>query len=142
MSSEVLARSKARIGTVLSGKWHLDGLLGVGGTAAVYAATHRNQKRAAIKILHPELSKEPSFVKRFLREGYVANSVKHTGVVGVLDDDTAEDGSTYIVMELLEGYTLERRSGPDPRRSRPCLRWAPRGAQARAGRPGARAAAR
>lgn len=109
MSSEVLARSKARIGTVLSGKWHLDGLLGVGGTAAVYAATHRNQKRAAIKILHPELSKEPSFVKRFLREGYVANSVKHTGVVGVLDDDTAEDGSTYIVMELLEGYTLERR---------------------------------
>ncbi len=37
-------------------KWHLDALLGVGGMAAVYAATHRNGKRGAVKMLHLELS--------------------------------------------------------------------------------------
>ncbi|HEY2370137.1 MAG TPA: hypothetical protein VGH87_27250, partial [Polyangiaceae bacterium] len=45
-----------RVGTTLRGKYTLSALLGVGGMAAVYAAVHRNQKRFAIKMLHPELS--------------------------------------------------------------------------------------
>ena len=44
-----------RIGTTLKGKWRVDALLGVGGMATVYAATHKNGKRVAVKILHPEL---------------------------------------------------------------------------------------
>ncbi|WP_394844445.1 serine/threonine protein kinase [Pendulispora brunnea] len=106
---ELVERSKARVGSVLRDKWRLDSLLGVGGSAAVYAATHRNGKRGAIKLLHPELSVQTDFVTRFLREGYVANKIEHPGAVSILDDDHTEDGTAFLVMELLEGYTLERR---------------------------------
>src|ERR1700759_638782 len=94
-------RARARVGTVLKAKWRLDELLGVGGMAAVYAATHRNGKRVAVKVLHPELSVNSNVRHRFKREGYVANSVRHRGAVSVDDDDTAEDGSAFLVMELL-----------------------------------------
>jgi serine/threonine-protein kinase len=77
--------------------------------ATVYAATHRNQKRVAIKMLHPEVSIDEQVKLRFTREGYVANTVGHPGVVSVLDDDVTEDGAAFLVMELLEGETLDRR---------------------------------
>jgi serine/threonine-protein kinase len=102
-------RAEARIGSIIKDKWQLDGLLGVGGMACVYAATHRNKKRAALKMLHRELSSDPAIRERFLREGYLANSVGHRGAVTVDDDDVAEDGSAFIVMELLDGETLEQR---------------------------------
>jgi serine/threonine-protein kinase len=104
---EVLTLARARIGTVLRGKYRLDRVLGVGGMAVVYAATHRNKKRFAIKMLHPELSMRENIRTRFLREGYVANSVGHPGAVAVLDDDVAEDGSAFVVMELLDGAPVD-----------------------------------
>jgi len=99
-------RARARVGATVDGKWHLDSLLGMGGMAAVYAGTHRNGTRAAIKILNPEIALNTNAKTRFLREGYVANKIGHDGVVLVLDDDEAPDGTVYIVMELLEGQTL------------------------------------
>ena len=102
-------RAEARIGSFIKDKWQLDRLLGVGGMACVYAATHRNKKRAALKMLHRELSSDPAIRERFLREGYLANSVGHRGAVAVDDDDVAEDGSAFIVMELLDGETLDQR---------------------------------
>jgi transposase InsO family protein len=53
---------------------------------AVYAATHRNQKQFAVKVLHPELSLRENIRARFLREGYAANSVRHAGRGGYLTD--------------------------------------------------------
>ena len=86
-------RSRARVGLVLRDKWKLESLIGIGGMAAVYAATHTNNgRRGAIKLLHPELSMNAEVRTRFLREGYAANKVEHPGTVAVLDDDTAEDG--------------------------------------------------
>ncbi len=102
-------RAEARIGSLIRDKWRLDRLLGVGGMACVYAATHRNKKRAAVKMLHREFSTDTAIRERFLREGYLANSVGHRGAVTVDDDDIAEDGTAYIVMELLDGETLEQR---------------------------------
>ncbi len=102
-------RAEARIGQLIKDKWRLDRLLGVGGMACVYAATHRNKKRAAVKMLHREFSTDTAIRERFLREGYLANSVGHRGAVTVDDDDVAEDGTAYIVMELLDGETLEQR---------------------------------
>ena len=102
-------RARARVGTVLKQKWHLDSLLGVGGMAAVYAATHRNKKRAAIKMLHPELSQDAAIRQRFLRETYVANSVGQQGAVAVDYDDVSDDGLAFLVMELLDGETIEQR---------------------------------
>jgi serine/threonine protein kinase len=88
----VTTRAHARVGRTLREKWRLDRLLGIGGMAAVYAGTHRNGSRGAIKMLHVELSLEPEIRARFLREGYVANAVGHPGAVRVIDDDVAEDG--------------------------------------------------
>ena len=112
---ELARRVQARIGTFLKGKYRIDSLLGVGGMAVVYAATHRNQAEFAIKILHPEVSLREDVRSRFLREGYTANSVKHPGVVQVVDDDVAEDGAAFLVMERLQGAgvdaLLERAGG-------------------------------
>ncbi len=105
----VVLRARGRVGQVLKEKWRLDVLLGVGGMAAVYAATHRNGSRVAVKVLHPQLNVGADVRTRFLREGYAANSVGHEGVVRVSDDDAAEDGSAFLVMELLDGETLEER---------------------------------
>jgi serine/threonine-protein kinase len=101
--------ARARIGTVMRAKWRLDRLLGVGGMGAVYAATHRNGKRVALKVLHPELSAHAEARARFVREGYVANAIEHRGVVSVLDDDVTDDGAAFLVMELLEGESLDAR---------------------------------
>ena len=87
----------------------------------LFAATHRNGSRAAVKILHRERSVVPEVRARFLREGYIANAVGHPGVVRVLDDDVDDDGSVFLVMELLEGSALHergRRVGRAPRRRR------------------------
>jgi serine/threonine-protein kinase len=97
----------ARVGTVVVGKYRLDRVLGIGGMAAVYAATHRNQAEFAVKMLHPDVSSRDDLRSRFLREGYIANSVKHPGAVRVVDDDVAEDGSAFLVMELLHGSSVE-----------------------------------
>lgn len=105
--AELLKRANSRLGSVLRGKYRLDRVLGVGGMASVYAVTHRNKKRFALKLLHPELSLRADIRTRFLREGYVANSVEHPGAVAILDDDVAEDGAAFLVMELLEGATVE-----------------------------------
>jgi hypothetical protein len=105
-----VVRARARVGSVLNDKYRLDRVLGVGGMAAVYSATHlRNASRIAVKLLHPEMAVDTNIRRRFLREGYAANSVEHPGTVRILDDDTAADGSVFLVMELLEGETLDHR---------------------------------
>ena len=111
--SVVLEIARARLGTNVRGKWTLDGLLGVGGMAAVYSATHRNGARVAIKMLHPMLAASSLVTERFVREGYVANKVEHPGVVRVIDDDVAEDGSAFLVMDLVLGRTLAERALDD-----------------------------
>jgi eukaryotic-like serine/threonine-protein kinase len=100
-------RALARVGSTLRrGKYVLEALLGIGAMGAVYAATHRNGMHVAIKILHQDLARVEDVRSRFLREGYIANLVQHQGLVRVLDDDIDDDGSTFLVMELLEGCTL------------------------------------
>ena len=103
----VRERAAARVGRTLRGKYTLHALLGVGGTAAVYEATHRNGMKVAVKVLHPEIAESPEARQRFLREGYIANRVAHPGVVRILDDDEDEDGTIFLAMELLAGRTLE-----------------------------------
>ena len=110
MTDPFAQTARMRIGQVLREKWRLDSLIGVGGMAAVFAATHRNGKRVAIKILHPQIAVDQTVEARFLREGYVANSIGHDGAVSVLDDDETDDGSVFLVMELLEGETLDARA--------------------------------
>jgi serine/threonine-protein kinase len=102
-------QARVRLGTTLNAKYRLDRLLGVGGMASVYAATHRNGNQVAVKLLHAPLSVDPDIRRRFLREGYVANKVSHSGAVRVIDDCEAEDGTAFLVMELLSGESLDIR---------------------------------
>jgi serine/threonine-protein kinase len=108
--TELERKAQARVGRVLADKWLLERLIGYGGMAAVYAARHRNGARAALKVLHPEVARDETVRARFLAEGYAANKVEHPGAVRVLDDDiikVGEDqGSAYLVMELLEGESV------------------------------------
>jgi serine/threonine-protein kinase len=109
LDEDIERRAASAVGTVLDRKWRLDRLLGCGGMGAVYAATHRNGTRAAVKVLLPEAALSPILRRRFLREGYVANKVEHPGAVSIVDDDIDETGNAYLVMELLHGETLETR---------------------------------
>jgi len=107
----LIERSKQRVGHTLKDKWRLDELIGVGGMAAVYSATHcKNGKRVAVKMLHAELSVGSGEIRgRFLREGRTANTVDHPGAPQVMDEDEDDDGSVFLVMELLDGETLAHR---------------------------------
>ncbi len=111
LPTAIIERAERRVGSVVRRKYHLDALLGVGGTAAVFAATHRNGSRVALKMLHPELSSISEVQTRFLREGYVANRIRHSGVVRIIDDDDDDELQTvFLVVELLEGFTLAERT--------------------------------
>jgi serine/threonine protein kinase len=106
-TEETERRAQEQVGRTLHEKYRLDALLGVGGMAAVYAATHRNGNRVAIKLLYPELARSADVLNRFIREGYAANRVGHPGAVRVLDDVRDTDGSVFLVMELLEGQSVD-----------------------------------
>ncbi len=96
------------MGSLVGSKWRIERLLGAGGAAVVYAARHRNGHPVAIKILRPELMDDPDLVARFTREGQIGNRVGHPGVVRTLDDGTTDDGLPFLVMDLLEGESLDR----------------------------------
>lgn len=110
--------AQRRVGSTLGGKWTLDALLGVGGMAAVYSATHRNGARAAIKLLPFSVTTTPQVCERFLREGKHSNSIDHPAIVRVLDDHIDHEKEyAYLVMELLHGETARERverDGPLP----------------------------
>jgi serine/threonine protein kinase len=109
LQAELQSRAEKRVGSTLRrGKYTLERLLGVGSTGAVFAGKHRNGSCVALKILHSELARVEPLKERFLREGYLANRVRHSGVVRVLDDDVDDDGSTFLVLELLDGMTVAR----------------------------------
>ena len=109
VAGRALEQAELRLGEVLRDRYRLEEVIGVGGMANVYLAVHRNGNRVALKILRPELSLVDDHRDRFIREAYVANSLEHPGAVRVLDDDIADDGCPFLVMELLLGETLEAR---------------------------------
>ncbi len=97
-----------RVGTWLDDEWRIDARLARGGVATVYAATHRDGRSAAVKVLHAELSNHGEVKRRFAQEGYLANQVDHPRVVRVIADGTVE-GQPYLVMDLLVGEHLDAR---------------------------------
>jgi eukaryotic-like serine/threonine-protein kinase len=106
-SSDPRTTALKRVGQTLNNKWTIDRLIDIGGMAAVYQATHRNGKKVAIKMLHAFIAAHQDVRERFLREGYVANQVEHPGAMSILDDDITADGAPFLVMELLDGHSLE-----------------------------------
>ncbi|MBO6940508.1 MAG: protein kinase [Deltaproteobacteria bacterium] len=95
------------IGQVLLGKLDVLRAVGQGGMGSVYEVEHLiTHHRRALKIIKPELVKRRTYMKRLIREAGVAGTLNTPYVVDTYDAGTLEDGSVYILMELLEGRTL------------------------------------
>jgi serine/threonine-protein kinase len=104
---DATARAEQRVGDTIAGKYTLDRLLGSGGMGAVYAAVHQfTQRRVAVKLMHANVARSKVAAERFLREAQAPGSIGHPGIVEVLDGGRDDDGSLYLVLELLEGETL------------------------------------
>ncbi|HEY2903144.1 MAG TPA: protein kinase [Polyangia bacterium] len=102
------------IGETLGG-YTIVGRIGAGGMGEVYLAEHtRIERRAAIKVLLPELSGNHEVVERFFAEARATSSIRHRGIVEVLDCAVHSSGRAYIVMELLEGESLAARLEREP----------------------------
>jgi eukaryotic-like serine/threonine-protein kinase len=97
------------IGQVI-GNYRIVSELGKGGMGMVYRAEHVQLGRpAALKMLLPQYSSNPSIVQRFFNEARAASAIDHPGIVEVFDFGTHTDGAAYIVMALLKGESLEQR---------------------------------
>src|SRR5690349_5608665 len=83
--------------------------LGEGGMGAVYEMLHPGiGKRLALKVLHAEYAKKEPIVQRFFAEARAVNQIGHPNIVDIINFDTLEDGSAFIMMEFLEGTSLSR----------------------------------
>jgi serine/threonine-protein kinase len=115
----VAETTRSLVGAVLSRRWRLVQRLGEGGMGEVYAAEPASGSvapprpghtsdggRVAVKILRPEFLGEPTVLSRFLEEATTCMRLIHPNIVRMLECTSAEDGSPYLVMELLEGVPL------------------------------------
>ncbi len=96
-------------GSLIAGKYSVDGVLGTGGMGSVYAATNTAiGRRVAIKVLISNLVDKEDIQRRFELEAQAAAVIGHPGIVDVLDMGETEEGEPFIVMEYLEGATLRQ----------------------------------
>lgn len=99
---------RPQIGQVINNKYRLNRLIGDGGMGSVYEARHeRLGTLVALKFLHSELSRRTGLVQRFLQEAKVSAQIQSPHVVRVTDVDQTPDGQAFIVLEYLEGRTLQ-----------------------------------
>jgi serine/threonine-protein kinase len=97
-------------GDLISGRYRLFRLLGAGGMGSVWAARNELTDRDfAIKFLLPDLARNKEALHRFFLEARACGQIKHPAVVEIYDMGQAEDGSPYLVMELLEGEGFDQR---------------------------------
>lgn len=96
------------VGTVLGGRYELREKIGSGGMADVYLA-HCGllDRQVAVKILKEEFSRDKNFVHKFRTEALAAARLSHPNIVNIFDVGQ-EDDIHYIVMEYIEGRTLQR----------------------------------
>jgi serine/threonine protein kinase len=95
-------------GQTIAGKYRLKRLLGTGGMASVWSATNVFTERDfAIKFMLPQVARTPEAAQRFLLEAKVSARINHPNIIEIIDVGQAEDGSLFLVMELLTGAPLD-----------------------------------
>jgi serine/threonine-protein kinase len=110
VDGEVLQESPEQmVGRVIDGKYQVEGFIAQGGMGAVYRARHiLLGDQVVIKTLRPEMRGNAEWLKRFQREGKAARAFRHPNSVTVYDLSAGSDGLIYMVMEYVEGHTLDR----------------------------------
>lgn len=107
--AELVDLPDPRVGTLLAGRYVVEEVIGEGGMATVYRARHKLVDRAiAVKIMNPMLASDPIVRERFRREARSAQMLAHPNIIEIFDQGDTEDGTCYIVMELLRGESLAR----------------------------------
>ena len=102
------------VGFVLDGRYRLEARIGGGGMGAVYRGRHLMMDQVvAIKVLWPELARDPATVKRFAREAKSTFRFDHPHCVRVTDFGTSPEGFLYLVMEYLRGRSLSQEISVD-----------------------------
>ncbi len=105
--AELVPLPDPRIGTLLAGRYVVEEVIGEGGMATVYRARHKLVDRpVAVKIMNPMLASDPIVRERFRREARSAQKLAHPNIIEIFDQGDTEDGTCYIVMELLRGESL------------------------------------
>jgi eukaryotic-like serine/threonine-protein kinase len=106
-SLEAAAATEALEGTTVAGKYLIDRLIGQGGMGAVFAGRNLlTDKRVALKWLSPDRARNADALARFRREALAAGRIDHPNVIQVYDVLEENDGSVFLVMELLHGEPL------------------------------------
>jgi serine/threonine-protein kinase len=110
MSSKALADG-VDVGTVVANTYKIVSILGRGGMGTVWEAHHQRLpgKRVAIKVLHPSVAEDGDALARFRREAEIACRLGHPNIVEVHDFNSLDDGTPYLILELLEGESLDER---------------------------------
>jgi len=96
------------VGTIVADRYRVERLIGQGGMGSVWAGRHLTLGRlVAIKFIHPKLASSQEALRRFDLEAKAAARIKSRHAVAVFDHGVTRDGQPYIVMEYLEGRSLE-----------------------------------
>jgi hypothetical protein len=97
-----------RVGSVLGGRYRIVRVLGAGGMGVVYRGEHVHMhKPVAIKVLHKHMTAMPEIVARFEREAVAAGRIQHPHVAAATDFGKLDDGSFYLVLEYVDGRSLQ-----------------------------------
>ena len=92
------------------GNYRIVRLLGEGGFGEVYLVENPLiERRAAVKVLHTALAQDAELVRRFLNEARAASAIRHRNIIEVFDAGVTPEGAPYILMEFLEGVSLQKR---------------------------------